>query len=166
MSTNLLLSSSEFARNSKGEEAKGVSFDGVSDYLNLNTTSFPNRSTISFWVYVGSDTSFQQIYGPRFDSGKSAIDIYAVNNEIGINFYNSNGGQSSAGSISVPVSRWGWHNVLLSVDKINPSSYPVYVDDAFKGNISLTSDALGTGSNHWIGRIGSTASSYIQVTVK
>jgi hypothetical protein len=83
-----------------GNSNKAYSFDGVDDFIQLQTPSFNNAITISFWVY--DDGGYPNAYSinPRYVSAEFCNGSFAlVNNVINSSnglFFSRNRGSSSA----------------------------------------------------------------------
>lgn len=144
-----------------GEEVvlpEGVTFDGTNDFLR-NAYSSAGRYSIthSFWFYVESTGSAQDIYSRVMTNGQDNIRIRLSGNILTLAFYNSNGGQQLAASFSLSCSPRTWNHLVYSGSFASPGNQiQVYLNDVSQGNLTLTNDALASTEVEYVARIGGT----------
>ena len=94
-------------------DTKSFQFDGVTDYVNTNTTIVGTTFSISAWFKVANTTDLQPIVSTRENSISSSrgIDIYIQSDILTFRIYR-NGGTS----VTQAFTDLGWNHVLYVYD--------------------------------------------------
>jgi len=139
-----------------GRTGKGLSFDGVNDYVEVGNISESTTYTLSAWFNTSS-VSPDDLIGHRiitiFRSGQTStkIALFMRNNKASIQYYTT-----SAASLSDTVNSNNglWHSLIATYDGV---ILKLYVDGILKNSATITLTSNVSDSSDIIGR-GITAS--------
>ncbi|WBC28528.1 hypothetical protein TPMD03_54 [Thiohalocapsa phage LS06-2018-MD03] len=122
----------------ESEEAKGVSFDGSTDYLSRSTDLAGNTDsktfTFSCWVYrsknsSGTDRIYSSGLGNSTVNSLFAVDIVGITNKIICRAWNSSGSLILDVILDNILAINTWSNIQISIDLANPLNKGIVIND-------------------------------------
>ena len=101
------------AQGSSFSNLQSTEYDGVDDYVDINTTLIGTTFSISVWFKVANTTDLQPIVSTRENSISTSkgIDIYVQNNILTFRIYNN-----GATAVTQAFTDLGWNHVLYVYD--------------------------------------------------
>jgi len=138
----------------RGRSGKALSFDGVDDYVKVNSESLniTGAITISVWVYYKENSSKWPAFVSKWNIGRGYLLWQRVNLKIAFGVWDESGTAHCAGEITLTE---GWHHLVGVYDPSLPSdNVKVYVDGKQTGDISDFTGKISVSSNPlYIGRV-------------
>jgi hypothetical protein len=138
-----------------GQVGNALLFDGANDYVQFNTLTLSNITTVSVWAKSDSASNFKPVLSQlsaipgvwiRYSGAQIAPLVVLANSGVYKYFTDPSGYHNDS----------NWHHWLFIVNKDNVSLSTLYIDGVIAGNSTVSGTNASSASPVYLGRGGAT----------